>query len=223
MGKNRLMIFLCMVLCVLFMQVTASAKTAEILISGPSSVAVGETVQLEASTSTGIDEDYYWFRSATTEGDWPFKVSEKGIVTGLKIGTGFIVVMGKSTGLTKTFEFSITSGKDVTLSVDKQIITTKDHEFHIEIDCQVKNTPPKGSRLYVAVKTNDNFYFFPSLKQEMEVYKENPKATTYQVIQFPIQSVPYNNYTFYAAMLNKGGKLNSNLDSVTFSGGYKSN
>lgn len=74
------------------------AENPDINVSGPFSVDVGESVQLEASTSTGIEEDYLWFRSSTTENNCSFEVFQNGTVTGLDIGTGVIVVMGKISG-----------------------------------------------------------------------------------------------------------------------------
>lgn len=219
--SNRLLIAMFLALGLILIYNQALAETPKIQISGPNSVAVGETVQLSATTSTGIQENYYWYVSSYI-GHQPFNVDSNGTVTGLNIGTGTIGVLGQQSGASKFIEFTTMSDKEVTLFLDTQIISSQSHDYYLELDCEVKNKPPKGSGLYVAVEIEDKFYFFPSLTNNLEVWKKEPKAIKYEVFQLPIKSIPQNDYTFYAATLKANNEPNSNIATEKFSGGETS-
>lgn len=197
-------------------------ETPEIEVSGPDSVAKDETVQLEASTANFGEEDYIWYLSLWTGEQKPFEVDNyTGEVTGLNIGQGKISVVGVASGAQKTFDFYTDSGKEVTIFLSLQPRHGKGSLMEMEVDCEIKTEPPEGTKLLAGVEFNDEFYFLPDLSTEAQVFSQNPKPGTHELIQFPVEAIPFNTYTFYAATVDEEGEISSNIATQVFEGGSK--
>ncbi len=202
----------------LFNSSSLAEENSTIQISGPSTVAVGESVQLEATTTGFGGEDYMWYLSFWSGDEMPFKVSSSGKVTGRTIGKGQITVMGLVSQASKTFDFYTNSGKEVTLFLDMHSVHTNGNTLEVEVDCDVKGQPSEGTELLAAfqLEDTDTLYFLPKLTTDVQVFSFNPKVGTHELIQFPLHQVPYN-ITFYAATLNND-KYTSNIASKVFMG-----
>ncbi|MDZ7762781.1 MAG: hypothetical protein U5L00_21340 [Desulfovermiculus sp.] len=201
----------------LFSSSSLAEENSTIEISGQSSVAVGESVQLEATTTGFGDEDYMWYLSSWSD-ERPFKVGNSGKVTGLAIGKGQIAVMGLESQVSTIFNFYTNSGKEVTLFLDMHSVHTNGNNLEVEIDCEVKGQPAEGTELLAAfqLEDTDTLYFLPKLTPDVQAFSLNPKVGTHELIQFPVHQVPYN-ITFYAATLNND-KYTSNIASKVFMG-----
>lgn len=230
MGKfqNLFSLFILVLCSVVFSSTAFSAENMEIEISGPTSVSVDETVQLNATTAGFGDEDYMWFLSFSTGEEKPFAVDSKtGQVTGKNIGKGTITVFGEVSDIQESYDFYTDSGKDVTLFMSMQPIQSKDSLMNVEIDCEVMEDPPEGTRLLSILTVDDNLaqelgnknFYLPGLSQEPEWFSQNPNSGIHELIQFPVQAVPYGTYTVYAATFDAEGNINSNIASQEFIGG----
>jgi len=73
---------------------------------------------------------------------------------------------------------------------------------------------------------NDPMYSIqnlPSFGTSPEPFRANPSETSFEkVLSVPIASIPYKQYTFYAALLDSSFQFVSNLDTAgPISAGYK--
>jgi hypothetical protein len=124
-------------------------------------VAVGESVQLQATTTGFGDEDYMWYLSFWAGDEMPFQVGSSGEVTGLTIGKGQITVMGLVSQASTTYDFYANSGKDVTLFWDMHSVHANGNSLEVEVDCEVKGQPAEGTELLAGVEFEDTLYFLP--------------------------------------------------------------
>jgi hypothetical protein len=209
------------------------AETTDIIITQPSSssdvgdsiqVPVGQSIQLTASAPSGPEQDFYWMRSGTFEEEWPFKVSDNGLVTGLNLGKGTLTILG-STGVTRRIEVVTISGEETTITLDlnKTSLVDLDPDNNVKLQCKVWNVPPENCELYVAVLIDEVLYFFPTLDTTLVSYKKDVQAKIYTVFEIPFQYVPINDYMFLAAVFDENMNMKSNLSYVKLSGGHEHN
>lgn len=209
-------LFLFAVSALFFCSPSLADETPKIEIEGPTSVSVGETVQLNATTINFGDEDHLWYVSLWS-GDKPFEVNSTGQVTGLHIGQGKIGVQGIASGASKFFDFYTDSGKDVTLFLSLHSVHVNGKKLEAEVDCEIKGQPSEGSKLFAGLLLEDTFYFLPGLSTDPQVFAENPQVGTHELVQFPISALPYD-VTFAAAMVNSENEVVSNIASQLFPG-----
>lgn len=181
-------------------------------------MSVGETVQLNATTTGGFDgEDYLWYVSYWSGDNVPFEVNSTGQVTGLHIGQGKIGVQGIVSGASKFFHFYTDSGKDVTLFLSLHSVHTNGKNLEAEVDCEIKGQPSEGSKLYAGLLFEDTFYFLPGLTTAPQVFAESPQVRTHELVQFPVTALPYD-VTFAAVIVNTEDEVTSNIASQLFPG-----
>ncbi len=210
-----------MIFCFALLSSGFQAQAApQIQVSGPESVSLGQSVQLKASTSGGIQEDYFWYVSSWFGEQRPFSLGDNGTVTGQALGKGTISVMGLSSAAAKTFEFYTDSGKELTLLMSMNQIFT-DQGIGMEIDCEVMEEPEPGTKLAAGVMVDEQFYFLPGLTADLEWFSQDLKQGKHEIIQFSVDALPYNTYTFAAAAFDQDMQIISNVAVQEFKGGYR--
>jgi len=94
--------------------------------------------------------------------------------------------------------------------------------FTFDLMLSIQGAIPEDASLYLAVGFDNVLHFLPNLGTESEPFRSLPKETySEKVLSVPISSIPYKEYTFYAALLNSSMEFVSNLDKAFASADFK--
>jgi len=190
-------------------------------ITGPDKVAVGGKIVLCATTG-GVPGPYgYNWYEIRSSGFMVTKVNgETGEIEGVNEGTATICVVDQATGLSGEKDIEVVSAekKPPVVSISAGL----GENFMLELRLSIQGDVPADAILYIAVQFDGVLYYLPTLASSPAPFRTNPTATYYEkVLSVPITSIPYKEYTFYAAILDGSFKFLSNLDTSVISAGTR--
>ncbi len=191
-------------------------------ISGPDKVVAGSTIQLNATTGGMAGAGYFWFityASAATG-----KIAKINAATGELegIGEGFVIIsaVDMGTGLSGEKTVQVVNKEEQAAVVS--IAAGLGEGLTIDLMLSVNGDVPAGAHLYIAVEYDGVFHFLPGMGTAPQPFRTGPSETYFEkVVSWPVTSMPYKEYTFYAGLLNGSLALVSNLDTAAVSAGYK--
>ena len=190
-----------------------------VTITGPDKVAVGKTATFSASTGSASDGRYSWFIIYSSS-PYIASLTDTGVLTGISEGTIIMSVVDLATGLSgeKTVLIVTSEEQPALVSISAGV----GEGFTVQLVLSIRGDIPADASLYIAVKIDDATLFLPSGSVSASPFRANPQQTSYEtVLSVPVSSIPFKQYTFYAALLNSKLELVSNLDTAVISAGYK--
>ncbi len=190
-----------------------------VTITGPDKVAVGKTAAFSASTGSASDGRYSWF-IVYSSSQMVATLTDTGVLTGISEGTVIMCVVDLDTGLSgeKTVLIVTSEEQPALVSISAGV----GEGFTVQLVLSIRGDISADASLYIAVKFDDVILFLPSGSPSPSPFRNNPQQTIYEtVLSVPVGSIPFKEYTFYAALLNSKLDLVSNLDTAVISAGYE--
>ena len=189
-------------------------------ISGPDKVSIGQKVVFSATSGGVSSGTYYWFIIYSNPTGVAAINGETGELEGLSEGTAIICAVDAGSGLAGEKEVLIVPSEKQAALVS--ITAGVGEGFTLDLMLSIKGDIPEDASLYLAVMFDDVIYYLPNLSTSPEPFLLHPEETYFEkVLSVPVSSIPYNEYTFYAALLNSSFEFVSNLDTAFVTAGVK--
>jgi len=197
-------------------------ENGDVGISGPDKVAIGSKVVFSATTGGVASESYSWviIYSSSSSTEVARLNRDTGELEGISEGTVIICAFGTSSGRAgeKTVQIVRSEKQTATVSISAGL----GEGFTLDLMLFIKGDIPDGASLYIAVLYDGVLRYLPGLSTSPAPFRTNPSETFYEkVLSVPITSIPFKEYTFYAALLDDSFQFVSNLDTAVVSAGYK--
>ena len=191
-----------------------------VTITGPDKVAIGKTAAFSASTGSASDGRYNWFIFYSSSPQIATLNMDTGVLTGISEGTIIMGVVDLATGLSGEKTVLVVTSEEQARS--GQHFRWVGEGFTVQLVLSIRGDIPADASLYIAVEMDGVIRFLPSGSLTPSPFRTNPQDTNFEtVLSVPVSSIPYKQYTFYAALLNSQLELVSNLDTAVISAGYK--
>ena len=92
--------------------------------------------------------------------------------------------------------------------------------FTLALTLDIEGNIPEDAILYIAVKWDGVIHYLPTLSTTPTPFRTNPTETFYEnVLSVPLVNVPFNTYTFYAAIMDSQFRFMSNLATAVIEAG----
>lgn len=206
----------------LLVQVVPNEKGG-VVIAGPDEVAVGGKIILTATTG-GTPGSYSWSFNCSASGQcykvikWAPVAGDENAVEIEGIGEGWVDIQcADRSGLFDRRRVNVVShgGKPVV-----SICAGLGEYFALALTLNIEGNIPADAILYIAVQWDGVIHYLPTLSTTPTPFRTNPTETFGEnVLSVPLVSVPYNTYTFYAAIMDSQFQFVSNLASSTVQAG----
>lgn len=191
-------------------------------ISGPDKVLIGSKAVFTATTGGVPGPGYNWFITYSSSSS--VQVAKINADTGeLKgVSEGMVIISAADTGSglsgDKTVRIVNTEEESAVVSIAAGL----GEGFTVDLMLSIKGDIPEDAALYLAVRYDGVLHYIPGLGASPVPFRSEPAETYHEkVLSVPVSSIPYREYTFYAALLNSSLELVSNLDTAVVSAGYK--
>ena len=197
-----------------------------VAIAGPSEVAVGKKITLTATTG-GVPGSYYsWLPGESSSGLWyaqaglaPLDEDDNAVeIEGRAEGWVEITAVDAS-GLSETKRINIVENVE---KPNVSISAGMGANFTLALTLNIQGNIPADAILYIAVQWDGVIHYLPSLSTTPTPFRTSPTETYYEnVLSVPLVNVPYNTYTFYAAIMDSQFQFVSNLAKSSVTAGTK--
>jgi uncharacterized protein YjdB len=156
---------------------TLSTIPSTVVISGPDTVTIGETIQLTAAASGGSDSSYTW----TTSNAGKATVDSNGVVTGVSSGSAVIGATGDDTGASGTKEITITDSPPFTYKISGMVKENNNPLSGVTVTLS-------GASSMIVTTASEGMYYFTHLDNgnytitpAKEMYEFIPKEITVSI------------------------------------------
>ncbi len=189
-----------------------------VVVSGPDEVAVGGKIILTATTGGVPGSNYMWQQGDCSASGQCYRVANVASVAGDEnaieiegVGEGWINVIAtdQTNGLYEVKRVDIVSkvGKP-----QVRINAGMGAYFTLALMLKIEGNIPEDAILYIAVKWDGVIHYLPTLSTTPTPFRTNPTETYNEnVLSVPLVNIPFNKYTFYAAIMDSQFRFVSNL------------